>query len=415
MNANADGDAPFSRYQIFLIAILSFLQFTVTLDFMILYPLGIEVMPQLKISPAQFGFVVSAYAFSAGISGLLAAGFLDRFDRKKILLFFYVGFIVGTALCAMANSYYLLLFARIMTGLFGGVIASVVFAIITDLFPFQMRGRVVGYVQTAFSATQIFGYPIGLFFVNLHEWRAAFIAIVAVSIPAGILILWKLKPVNEHLKLITDKNSFKQIYVNLTIPKYLLAFAGTALLSIGGYMLTPLGGVFTVNNLEISVKKLHIIYLVGGLFSFIIGPMVGQICDLFGKIQTIIFGTVVLIISVIYFTNLEKPSLFIVIVGHSMIFMGIIYRLIPAQVLISAVPEQNHRGSFMAVNSSIQQIAGGIAAATSGMIITQNAQGVLKNYDTVGYVVAVMSVVSLISLIFVNKIITRAKPATVAT
>ncbi len=410
-----EAEEQFSRYQIFIIAILSFLQFTVTLDFMILYPLGIEVIPQLQITPSQFGFVVSAYAFSAGLSGLLASGFVDRFDRKKILLFFYVGFIIGTALCAASSSYYMLLFARIMTGLFGGVIASVVFAIITDLFPFQKRGRVVGYVQTAFSATQILGYPIGLFFVHLHEWRAAFIAIVVASVPVGFLILWKLKPVNEHLKLITEKSAFKHLYVSFTVPKYLLAFAGTALLSVGGYMLTPLGGVFTVNNLEIPIKKLHIIYVVGGLFSFIIGPMVGQICDLFGKIQTIIFGTIVLVISVIIFTNLDKPTLFTVIVGHSMIFMGIIYRLIPAQVLISAVPDQKDRGSFMAVNSSLQQIAGGIAAAISGMIITQNASGVLENYNIVGYVVAALAVVSLGLMVMVNRIIAASKLAEVKT
>lgn len=408
-----DADAPFTRYQIFLIVILSILQFTVTLDFMILYPLGIQVIPQLKISPAQFGLVVSAYAFSAGISGLLAAGFLDRFDRKKILLFFYTGFIIGTALCAIANSYYSLLFARIITGLFGGVIASVIFAIITDLFPSQMLGRVFGYVQTAFSATQILGYPIGMFFVNLQEWRAAFAAIVVASIPIGILILWKLKPVNEHLKLATNKNAFAQIFASFTIPKYQLAFAGTALLSVGGYMLVPLGGVFIVNNLEISVKKLHYIYLVGGLFSFFIGPMVGQICGLFGKIQTSIFGTVVLVVGVIFFTNLEKPSLFLVIVANAVILMGIIYRMIPAQVLISAVPEQSHRGAFMAVNSSIQQVAGGLAAATSGMIVSQDAQGILKGYDTVGYVVAIMSVLSLVFMYMINKIITETKVSTV--
>ena len=143
--------------------------------------------------------------------------------------------------------------------------------------------------------------------------------------------------------------------------------------------------------------------------------MVGQICDLFGKIQTFIFGTVILIMSVVIFTNLDKPNLYMVIVTHSMVFMGIIYRMIPAQVLISAIPEQQHRGSFMAVNSSLQQIAGGIAAATSGMIVTQNEQGILKNYDTVGYIVVGLSIVSLISMIYINKVITNVKTAAVKT
>jgi predicted MFS family arabinose efflux permease len=79
----------FTGYQVFIIAISSILQFTVILDFMVLSPLGAILMPQLNISTAQFGLVVSAYAFSAGISGILAAGFADKFDRKKLLLFFY--------------------------------------------------------------------------------------------------------------------------------------------------------------------------------------------------------------------------------------------------------------------------------------------------------------------------------------
>src|SRR5580692_6342431 len=129
----------FTSYQKFVVAMLAFLQFTIVLDFMMLAPLGALVMPVLKITPSQFGLVVSTYAFSAGLSGLLTAGFADRFDRKKLLLFFYVGFILGTLWCGLAQSFETLLMARVVTGLFGGVIGSVVMAISTDLFPVQMR------------------------------------------------------------------------------------------------------------------------------------------------------------------------------------------------------------------------------------------------------------------------------------
>ena len=135
--------AGFSGYQKFVIAILAFLQFTIILDFMIISPLGAIVMPTLHITPQQFGLAVSSYAFAAGASGLLAAGFADRFDRKRLLLFFYAGFILGTLLCGLATTFPLLLMARIVTGLFGGVIGSVVLAIATDLFPLEVRGRVM--------------------------------------------------------------------------------------------------------------------------------------------------------------------------------------------------------------------------------------------------------------------------------
>src|SRR5688572_11562557 len=113
----------FSGYEILIIIILTILQFTIVLDFMVLSPLGAILMPELKITPAQFAMVVSGYAFSAGASGLLAAGFADRFDRKKMLLFFYLGFILGTALCGIAGDYHFLLIARIVTGIFGGVMS----------------------------------------------------------------------------------------------------------------------------------------------------------------------------------------------------------------------------------------------------------------------------------------------------
>src|SRR5271155_876219 len=179
----------FSGYQKFVVALLAFLQFSIILDFMIISPLGAIIMPDLGIGPQRFGEIVSAYAFSAGVSGILAAGFADRFDRKRFLLFFYFGFIVGTALCALAPNYPLLLMARIVTGLFGGVIGSVVLAIATDLFPLQMRGRVMGVVQTAFSASQVLGIPTGLYIANLWNWHVTFLAIILVAIPVGLIIV----------------------------------------------------------------------------------------------------------------------------------------------------------------------------------------------------------------------------------
>jgi predicted MFS family arabinose efflux permease len=138
----------------------------VILDFMIVAPLGALVMPALGMSPRDFGFIVSAYAFSAGASGLLVAGFADRYDRKKLLLFFYTGFVLGTLWCGLANSFHALLAARIVTGIFGGVIGSVVLAIATDLFEPGQRGRVIGFIQTAFAASQILGLPAGIYMSN---------------------------------------------------------------------------------------------------------------------------------------------------------------------------------------------------------------------------------------------------------
>src|SRR6204780_2779945 len=227
----------FSRYQSILVALLALVQFTIIIDFMIMSPLGAIIMPALDISAAQFGVAVSAYAFSAGISGIMAAGFADRFDRKGLLLFFYVGFTLGTALCAIAPNYHVLLLGRIVTGLFGGVIGSVVLAIVTDLFALQLRGRVMGFVQTAFAASQVLGIPAGLFLPNHGNWHVSFGALVGLSIVGMAAVLLLMKPVNGHLLLKQDRNAFAHLIATVGERHYWLAFAVTTLLATGGFML----------------------------------------------------------------------------------------------------------------------------------------------------------------------------------
>src|SRR6476646_918277 len=180
----------FSSYEKFVITILALTQFTVVLDFMVMSPLGDMLMKSMNLTTSQFGFAVSAYAFSAGISGLLTAGFADRFDRKKLLLFFYIGFIAGTFLCSMATSYETLLAARIVTGLFGGVIGSICLAIITDLFDIHHRGRVMGFVQMGFGASQVLGIPLGLYLANAWGWHAPFLWIGGMAIIVAFIISW---------------------------------------------------------------------------------------------------------------------------------------------------------------------------------------------------------------------------------
>jgi predicted MFS family arabinose efflux permease len=192
----------FTKYQVFIIALLAILQFTVVLDFIVLSPLGAQLMHVLHLTTSQFGMAVSVYAFSAGISGILAAGFADKFDRKKLLIFFYTGFITGTFLCGIAPDYSFLLVARIITGLFGGVLASISFAIITDLFRLQVRGRVMGYVQMAFASSQVMGVPVSLYFANRTGWHAPFLLITGVSIVELLIILYE---ANQYPSEITKR------------------------------------------------------------------------------------------------------------------------------------------------------------------------------------------------------------------
>lgn len=401
----------FTKYQIFMIVILSIIQFTVVLDFMVLSPLGEQLMDELKISPSQFTIVVAAYAISAGISGLLTAGFADRFDRKKLLLFFYTGFVFGTFLCAIAPNYGFLLMARIVTGLFGGVIGSIGFAIVADLFKAEVRGRVMGFTQMAFAASQILGLPVGLKLADLFGWHAPFTMIVGFTILVGIAIVIYMKPVNEHLKLKNDRSAFTHLAKTISHKSYLRAFLATIFLATGGFMLMPLGSDFSVNNLGILRSDLWKLYGVTGISSIILGPLIGKLSDRIGRFKVFLMGTIISGVMLAIYTRLGITPLGMVMVLNVILFVGITSRIISSSALMTSIPELKDRGAFMSINSSVSMISGGIAAFMAGLIVVRNQDGSLLHYERLGYVVMVSMVIALTLIYIVDRHLKKmAKP-----
>lgn len=389
-------------YQIFVLALLAFLQFTIVLDFMILSPLGALLLDQLHITTSQFGLVVSVYALSAGGSGLVAAVFADRFDRKRLLLFFYTGFLFGTLLCGIAPSYEFLLGARLITGIFGGVIGSISFAIVADLFHYSLRGRVMGIIMTAFSASQILGLPIGLWMANRFGWHAPFLMIVAIGVPVAVVMALRLKPVTEHLAAAAERDAVTHLIATVTRGRYLFAFAATALLSTGGFMLMPFGSTFSVRNLGLHLEDLPMVYTVTGMASIVAGPLSGRLSDSLGKYPVFLGGSVVMTGMVLYYTSLGVTPILYVILISSVLFVGISARMVSASALTSAVPETHDRGAFMSVNSSVQQISGGIASFAAGLIVVESPNGPLQHYERLGYVVTAAAIISAVLMYWLH-------------
>jgi predicted MFS family arabinose efflux permease len=397
----------FSPYQKVVIAILAFLQFTIVLDFMILAPLGAILMQTMGITTRQFGAVVSAYAFSAGIAGLLAAGVADRFDRKRMLLFFYTGFVLGTFLCGMATSYQFLLGARIVTGVFGGVIGSISFAIIADLFPLEVRGRVMGTVQSAFAASQVMGIPLGVYLSTHLGWHAPFLMIASLAAVVGVLIAVKLQPINAHLLVPAGRDPIRHLIRTVSTPRYLQTFAATTLLATGGFMLMPFGSAFTVNNLGIPLTKLHLIYMVTGVASMIAGPLMGRLSDRLGKYQVFCLGTVLAMIMVTIYCNLGRTPIGLVMLLNILLFVAVMARMVSASALTTAVPDAPDRGAFMSVSSALQQFSGGVAAWVAGLIVVQLPSGELQRYDVLGWVVTVAMLVMIAMMYPIHRAVMR--------
>ncbi|MBP5982548.1 MAG: MFS transporter [Fluviicola sp.] len=397
----------FSRYQVFMTALLALIQFCVVLDFMVLSPLGTFVMKDLSLQPNQFAVVVSAYAFSAFLSALLTAGFADKFDRKRLLVFFFSGFIVGTLFCALSNSYETLLAARVFTGLFGGVMSSISYAIITDLYVVNQRGRVMGFIQMGFGVSQIVGIPLGLFLTNWANWHLPFYVIVgfAAVILVGTVIF--MRPITAHLALTKEKNAFAHLVSTIKNKRYITGFLATTLLATGGFMLMPFGSDFAVQNLKLTTDELPYMYIVTGVFTFAAGPLAGLISDRFGRMNLFAFGTIISIAIVLIYTQLGPTPLSIVILLNVILFIGITARIVPAQAMMTSVPKPEDRGAFMSINSAVQQLSGGIASFIAGTIVYKHANGEIGNYPILGIVVTCSMIIAFLMMRRLHKLLNK--------
>lgn len=396
----------FSPYQILVITILALTQFTVVLDFMVMSPLGDKLMKAMQLTPQQFGIAMFSYAFSAGISGFLTAGFADSFDRKKLLVFFYIGFIVGTLFCGLANTYPLLIAARVFTGVFGGVIGSISMAIVSDLFTLEQRGRVMGFMQMGFGVSQVLGIPISLYIANRWGWQSPFFMIVVLAFIIWLVLTVKLKPITKHLEVKNKDNALKHLIHTISQKNYRIGFLATALMSLGGFMIMPWGSVYAINNLNVTEAQLPLLFMISGVATLIIMPIIGKLSDKIDKFKLFTIASAWMIMVVLIYANLVPVPFWIVVVLNVMMMMGVMARMIPSVALVSALPELRDRGAFMSINSSLQQLAGGIAAAIGGMIVVQKDNfSPIEHYDTLALVVAVFVGICVYVLSLVSKIV----------
>ena len=300
----------------------------------------------------------------------------------------------------------MLLIARIVTGLFGGVIGAISMAIIADLFDIHHRGRVMGFVQMGFGASQVLGIPLGLYLANAWGWRAPFALVAGMALLVAVFIAMKLKPVTEHLGKQDQRSPLKHLLHTFSKRNYRIGFLATAFLTIGGFMMMPFSSAFAINNLKITQEQLPMLFMVSGVSSLIIMPLVGKIADKIDKFILFAIAAVWSMIVVLLYTHLTATPLWIVMIFNVVMMMGILSRMVPAGALTTAIPDLPDRGAFMSINSSLQQIAGGIAAACAGLIVVQkDKNSPLEHYTVLGYVMVCISALSIFLIYRVSKMV----------
>ena len=372
-----------------LLRSLSGIQFSNILDVMIIMPLAPMLMRTFNLTAVQFGLLVSAYTFMAAVTSLLAAMVIDRFDRRRVMLGVFAAFIIATALCAAAPSYNLLLLARGLAGMFGGVLGSLVHVYIADCIPYERRGQATGKVTAAFSVAVVLGVPVSLLLVNHLPgigWRAPFILVALV----GLVIWWMAhKAIPSIPTRITDQRwsqtlvPMKQV---LAHHNHWRAFAFMLLLIMGGFTVIPYIVLYSTLNLGFPETLLPLLYLVGGLFTFFSSQWFGRLSDKHGKARMFRVIAVLAMLPILAITHVTNIPWWGVLCITTPFFIFVSGRFVPGMAIITSAGVPHLRGTFMSVNSAVQSAASSIATLVAGFIITINPQGLIEHYNVVGYV-----------------------------
>jgi MFS transporter, DHA1 family, inner membrane transport protein len=379
----------------FLLLMLAAVQFTHIVDFVIIMPLGPQFSEKLHLTPQQFGIMVAAYAFSAGLSGLVAAWFIDRFDRRTALLFLYAGFTAGTLLCACVPGYPALVAARAVTGAFGGVVAACVLTIVGDVFPDSRRGTAMGVVMSAFSAATIAGVPIGLSLANAFGWRAPFAVLGVVGIGVLLLAGLVLPPLRGHLDR-KHADPAADLWEVLTEPAHQRAYVLMIALVFSSFLVVPNLATYLVRNVGLTEKDLPWMYLSGGLTTLLTLTPIGLLADRWGKLRVFRLFGLLTIVPLLILTNLPRVPLVFALAAWTLFMVMSSGRMVPAMALVTASAVPRLRGSFQSVISSVQQVGLALATVVGSAMLVEGANRELQGFPTAGLLAAAAAVVSVI-------------------
>jgi predicted MFS family arabinose efflux permease len=372
--------------------LLALTQFTVIMDFMVMMPLSPQLMQAFSISPAQFSGAVSAYAWCAGLSGLLAATFIDRFDRKRMLLAVFLLFNLSNLACAMAPSFHVLVLSRAFAGLTGGVLGAIGMAIIGDLIAPQRRGYATGIVMTSFSMAAILGVPLGVGLAAGHGWQSPFYLLVVLSMVIWGIAALVLPALTAHLDRDTPPaRALPELVALFRVPEHLRAFLLTFVTMLNGMLVIPFISPVLVGNLGVQPGDIMWIYMAGGIAAFFSSRFVGNWSDRAGRHKVFRVFVLYSVVPILAITHLPQLPLVALVCMFPFFMVAMNGRNVPLQALMTTVPDPRRRGAFLSANAAVQQIGTGLGALLGGLWLQTDAAGHISGYGLNGWLAAALS------------------------
>ena len=398
-----------------ILLLLAAVQCTNIVDFMIMMPMGDILKKQLMIGPGAYGILVSSYGLAAGLSAFLGVFYLDNLDRKRALLWAYLGFVVGTLSSAIIPNtsdvglnYFLFIGTRVVTGLTGGLLGGLVMSIVGDLIPLERRGRAMGWITMSFSLASVLGVPIALVLVDFFNgnWHVPFFVVSGLSSIIWIMVWQWIPTMRSHLT--SRVGSFDRLAtikgVLQSVPQR-NALLFTVLLVLGQFTVISFLTPYMINNVGLRQDQIKYIYITGGIATVLSGVAIGKSVDRWGRFRMFTIFALMSCVTMLMNTHLPKVPLYVVLTIAGFFFIFISGRMIPANTIISAVVLPQQRAGFMSLNSAAQSLASGTSAILAGAIIAQESEyAPLQHYNVVGYLAVGCTLLALVIVRRIKKL-----------
>ena len=377
-----------------LLLLLAAVQFTHIMDFMIMMPLGPQLMRQLDIGPGRFSAFVAVYTIASGVVGLLTAPFIDRFDRRKLLLLIYAGFALCTLACGLADEANTLLAARALSGAFGGPATALVMAIISDVVPAERRAAGVGIVMSAFAVAAALGVPFGLQLAQRYRWEAPFLALAGMAAVIWALVYWRLPQFRAHLDA-HGAGRGKAVAEILRDGNAGRALLFMATLVCGHFAIIPLLSPYLVANVGLPEKHLFLVYLVGGALSVFTAPLIGRLADKHGKVRVFAILVGVACAVTLLITHSGRIPIWGTLILAGSFFVFASGRFVPGQAIMTLAVPPSRRGAFMSLSGVARDLASGFTSSLGGWVVAKGPGGELIHYNWLGWMAVAASLLSL--------------------
>jgi MFS transporter, DHA1 family, inner membrane transport protein len=371
-----------------VVLMLASVQFISIIDFMIIMPLGPQLMRKLAIGPQQFGLVVASYTIAAGLAGLVASSLVDRLGRKAAFLGMDAGFLIGTFLCGLAPTYTTLVLARVLTGAFGGILGGLALAIIGDVFPEERRGRATGALMSGFALASVAGVPFGLYLGTHFGWHVPFIVLGLLGCPVWAIAAWTLPPLRDHMAKATKTHPLQVVFETFTQPNHLNAFALIVMLMVAAFTIFPYMSPFLVSNIGMTEDELGLVYIAGGAVTLFSAPLIGWLSDRYGKLRMFRIVAPLSAVFTLAAANLMPVPVAVAVAIMAALMICNSGRMVAAMAMITGSVEPHRRGGFLSANSSVQHLSIGFGTYVGGLIIAEAPDGRLLHVPILGVVSA---------------------------